>query len=369
MNEVWFVPNDPKVSIHIHLALGRFVRGDEGGAEDQLGAAARLAAGLAFPQGPFSAAYVLAFKVWMRLEAGDFDGADEAVAELTSIARRHGFDSWTLVAVTEETTANALRTRDEPAPDPAVLSTNAAMLEGLIAAWSQFDIKVMLPFYLTTLGTIVGATGDTAAARTHLESSLELAKTTGMHFAAETTPSRRTAPSEVLAGRCSTLDPDRACTGALYRSSSAPRWTSSGSTRRRMPGMNRRRDPPLSLRGPVRRRSTARAAMASGSDRRVRSRDRIAILGGGMAGMAAAWRLSEPGWREEFESITVYQRGWRLGGGKEQPSARSDGSRSTACTSGSAPTTTRFGSCASVTPSSTVRPPTRPRACRRGGTP
>jgi len=33
-----------------------------------------------------------------------------------------------------------------------------------------------------------------------------------------------------------------------------------------------------------------------------------------MAGMATAWRLSEPGWQEEFESITVYQRGWRLGG-------------------------------------------------------
>ena len=33
-----------------------------------------------------------------------------------------------------------------------------------------------------------------------------------------------------------------------------------------------------------------------------------------MAGLAAAWRLSEPGWDEEFESITVYQRGWRLGG-------------------------------------------------------
>ncbi|MBI3213956.1 MAG: FAD-dependent oxidoreductase [Mycobacterium sp.] len=33
-----------------------------------------------------------------------------------------------------------------------------------------------------------------------------------------------------------------------------------------------------------------------------------------MAGLAAAWRLSEPGWRERFESITVYQRGWRLGG-------------------------------------------------------
>jgi uncharacterized protein with NAD-binding domain and iron-sulfur cluster len=40
----------------------------------------------------------------------------------------------------------------------------------------------------------------------------------------------------------------------------------------------------------------------------------VAILGGGMAGLSAAWRLSEPGWRSRFDSITVYQRGWRLGG-------------------------------------------------------
>ena len=33
-----------------------------------------------------------------------------------------------------------------------------------------------------------------------------------------------------------------------------------------------------------------------------------------MAGLCGAWRLSEPGWRDRFESITVYQRGWRLGG-------------------------------------------------------
>jgi uncharacterized protein with NAD-binding domain and iron-sulfur cluster len=45
-----------------------------------------------------------------------------------------------------------------------------------------------------------------------------------------------------------------------------------------------------------------------------RSLGRVAILGGGMAGLSAAWRLSEPGWRDRIESITVYQRGWRLGG-------------------------------------------------------
>ncbi|HKV19899.1 MAG TPA: FAD-dependent oxidoreductase [Mycobacterium sp.] len=45
-----------------------------------------------------------------------------------------------------------------------------------------------------------------------------------------------------------------------------------------------------------------------------RKKEKIAVLGGGMAGLTAAWRLSEPGWQDRFESITVYQRGWRLGG-------------------------------------------------------
>lgn len=41
-------------------------------------------------------------------------------------------------------------------------------------------------------------------------------------------------------------------------------------------------------------------------------RRRVVILGGGMAGLAAAWRLTDPdGDRPE---VTVYQRGWRLGG-------------------------------------------------------
>ncbi len=41
---------------------------------------------------------------------------------------------------------------------------------------------------------------------------------------------------------------------------------------------------------------------------------KIAILGGGVGAMTAAWGLtSRPGWQDEFE-ITVYQTGWRLGG-------------------------------------------------------
>jgi uncharacterized protein with NAD-binding domain and iron-sulfur cluster len=46
-----------------------------------------------------------------------------------------------------------------------------------------------------------------------------------------------------------------------------------------------------------------------------RGKEKVAILGGGMSGLTAAWELTnDPSWRERFESITVYQVGWRLGG-------------------------------------------------------
>ena len=41
---------------------------------------------------------------------------------------------------------------------------------------------------------------------------------------------------------------------------------------------------------------------------------RVVILGGGLAGLATAWELSSGQWRKHLESITLYQRGWRLGG-------------------------------------------------------
>jgi uncharacterized protein with NAD-binding domain and iron-sulfur cluster len=44
------------------------------------------------------------------------------------------------------------------------------------------------------------------------------------------------------------------------------------------------------------------------------AKPRIAILGGGAAGITAALQLSTDGWQQRFESITVYQQGWRLGG-------------------------------------------------------
>ena len=45
-----------------------------------------------------------------------------------------------------------------------------------------------------------------------------------------------------------------------------------------------------------------------------RRRKRVAILGGGLGGLAAAFELTnQPGWSDRYE-VTVYQKGWRLGG-------------------------------------------------------
>jgi uncharacterized protein with NAD-binding domain and iron-sulfur cluster len=41
---------------------------------------------------------------------------------------------------------------------------------------------------------------------------------------------------------------------------------------------------------------------------------RIAILGGGTGGVTTALQLATPDWTDHFESITLYQQGWRLGG-------------------------------------------------------
>ena len=40
---------------------------------------------------------------------------------------------------------------------------------------------------------------------------------------------------------------------------------------------------------------------------------RVAIIGGGCASMTAAWELTQPHLKDQFE-VTVYQQGWRLGG-------------------------------------------------------
>ena len=88
VDAVWFQPNEPIA--HVHLALTHVVRGDLIGAEAELARAARRAAQLGFPRGPFMHAYALFVESWMCVEAGQLDRAAVLAADLIDRAARHG---------------------------------------------------------------------------------------------------------------------------------------------------------------------------------------------------------------------------------------------------------------------------------------
>jgi class 3 adenylate cyclase len=184
----WFVPNDPTVAMHVHLALARYMTADVAGAEESLALARAVAMSLDFPQGPWSGAYVNWLGSWMWIEAGRLDLAAEALADLSASSDRHGFDNWALIAVTQSAVLGAITTLQSGTAEAAALSEHADAVGAYIEFWQALELRVFLPFYLTTAGTLLAASGDADGARERYEESLQLAAHTGMRFYdAETT--------------------------------------------------------------------------------------------------------------------------------------------------------------------------------------
>jgi DNA-binding IclR family transcriptional regulator len=52
----------------------------------------------------------------------------------------------------------------------------------LLDIWQAVELRVFLPFYLTTTGALLAAAGDAEAARGRYEESLALSTETGMRF-------------------------------------------------------------------------------------------------------------------------------------------------------------------------------------------
>jgi hypothetical protein len=178
----WFVPNDPTVAMHVHLALARFMAGDEAGAEESLARAATGAASLEFPQGPWSAAYSNWMGSWMWIEAGRLDRADEAVADLLASSDRHGFDNWALIATTQSAVLDGMKALRSGTADADTLADHADAVDAYVELWEAMELRIFLPFYVTTAGALLAAAGDAAGAREHYEESLQLAAQTGMRF-------------------------------------------------------------------------------------------------------------------------------------------------------------------------------------------
>ena len=182
VDDYWFIPNDPATSIFTHLGLARFMMGDTTGADAAMTHSATRAMALDFPQGPWSAAYGVWLRSWMLAERGAFDRAVSQVASMIESSAKHGFDSWTMIGMTQLAAIETMRSLRDPDAGPAVWVEHATTLGEMVALWKSLELLLFLPFYLTVQGAALAAAGDVDAASTAYQEALELGERTGMRF-------------------------------------------------------------------------------------------------------------------------------------------------------------------------------------------
>jgi hypothetical protein len=118
----------------------------------------------------------------MWIESGRLDDAHTAIEELCRSSASHGFAAWQLIGGAQAATLEAIVTLRSGDSDGAALAAHASGLSGFIDLWKALGVHIFLPFYITTCGALLAASGDPDGARRRYEESLEFAARTGMRF-------------------------------------------------------------------------------------------------------------------------------------------------------------------------------------------
>ena len=180
---VWrFVPNEPVTSAHVHLALVALVRGDLAGAETELSVAASRAERLGFPQGPYMHAWTRFLDTWLRVEAGQLNRASVLAADLSEVAERHGFDIWRLRAAFLEAVVAGLAALNADDVDHTSVTAHIATATRLVDEVRTLEVNMYSTFYDAVLARLSIAAGQPEQARARVNTGLQLAEVTGMHF-------------------------------------------------------------------------------------------------------------------------------------------------------------------------------------------
>ncbi|MFN8033967.1 hypothetical protein EB75_18100 [Mycobacterium sp. ST-F2] len=170
----WFIPHEPVASLHTLLSMARFVQGDLLGMQAALDDTEARCAKLGFPHGPFSLAYARSIEMWMRYECGQQARSVQCVDELAGLARRHGFDSWQLLAGAERALIDAVLALADDQAAPQTIDAQITGLDNWIQAQAALEIKPFLCVYSATLARLLMRAGRTAEARERLDAALGL---------------------------------------------------------------------------------------------------------------------------------------------------------------------------------------------------
>ncbi len=176
-----FMPNDATAGLYTHLALARYIDGDLTGVATELDRAEQRCAEIPFPKGAFSLAYARQMELLIRVEAGQLHRAAEAAVELITLGEEHGFDFWALVGTAQRGTVAAVSALADNA-DRVMLQPHIDGLTAFVEVSRAMHTFSLVTFYDAILARLLIASGDLPKARERLQTGLELAERTRMHF-------------------------------------------------------------------------------------------------------------------------------------------------------------------------------------------
>lgn len=177
---LWFIPHEPGASLWTLLSMARFVQGDLAGMEEALDRTHARCAAVGFPHGPFSLAYAHSMEVWMRYECGQYRAAAQRVSDLSDIARRHGFDSWRLLAGAEHVLVNATTFLATGASARESVEAHIVAVSAVVQAMLDADIPTFVSVYYAALAKLLTVIDQPQQAREQLDAGLALSAELGV---------------------------------------------------------------------------------------------------------------------------------------------------------------------------------------------
>jgi class 3 adenylate cyclase/tetratricopeptide (TPR) repeat protein len=182
IDALWRNLTDPWTHAGMHLGLASLFRGDLDGAATLLAQAAQRAEGQAFPRGPYSLTFTRSLQSWMHMEAGQLDRAAARAAEVSELADRHGFDQWRLEADTWAEAVSGLAALAATDHSETAFAAHIDNLSTRLDTLRTLEINRFSTFYDAVLARLLTVAGRPEAARARLDTALQLARDTELHF-------------------------------------------------------------------------------------------------------------------------------------------------------------------------------------------